>query len=413
MSLIHSSKSQPRIFPRKGTATDSELDRVQSIDPTRTLNKERVEEIGRDGVVGYIKKSPTITYRMVQFETGNIETWNKLICDDALGHDVSSEDAITLDDFKNSYFDICAYLTDDDGTFKGTVHYPSLRVSGFSLAIANPQAIIERNFDFVGESAYIWQGNNKYFVSELLTPTPGSDVVITLVNTAVVDPDVASKYMIRVTRVASDGTVTELSKNDADYTENATTVTVATVSEGDKIRLHYTSGTAPTTIFTANNSDIPALLGDCADIYLYIPATLHPDSTDILKKLQSINIDVKFDREDLFEIGNSEVVQRGVKNKTVTVTLGKNIEDFSMDAVLRGESSTYGKIGISKFSDDITVIVKIYSDNTKDTLKYGMIMTNLCPTSVKGGAGVNAYLTEEATLEGEDLSITENEDLLD
>ncbi len=39
-----------------------------------------------------------------------------------------------------------AYLTDDAGTVLGSLWYPKLRVAGFSLNIADPDAKIERNF---------------------------------------------------------------------------------------------------------------------------------------------------------------------------------------------------------------------------------------------------------------------------
>ena len=119
--MINSSYYQPRIFPIKGDVAPAEIDRAQTIEPTATLNREKIEEIGRDGIVGYIKKSPTIAYRLTQYEYGNIELWQKLANTTTKG--ASGQSAITLNDFKTPYFDICAYLTDDDGTFTGTIWY--------------------------------------------------------------------------------------------------------------------------------------------------------------------------------------------------------------------------------------------------------------------------------------------------
>jgi len=414
MSLIHSSYYKPRIFPINGDVSPAELDRVQSIDPTETLNREKVEEVGRDGVVGYLKTSPSITYSMSQYEYSNIELWQKLVNTKTKGGSGSGVDPINLNDFKTSYFDICAYLTDDDGTFIGTFQYPELRVNGFSINISEPQAIIERSFDFVGENAIYWENDNKYYIYQKEDITGNdTDYEISLDNTATEDPDVSGKYMIRVVRVSASGTSTVLSKSDGDYTETSSKVTVATVSNGDVIKLYYTSSSAPSTIFVENDTDPAGLLGDSAEIYLYIPASGKPSSSDYIYRLQSVAIDVSFEREDQREIGNKDVVSRGINDKTVTITLGRILDSLTIEEVMRGVSSSYGKIDVSKLTDEASLILKIYSDNTKDTFKYGFRASNLSPTELRGGANVNEYVTKEATLEGEELKISANESELE
>ena len=301
--MINSSYYRPRIFPIKRGGDDAEIDRSQTLDPTITLNRGKVEEVGRVGVVGYLKKSPTIEYRLTQYEYGNIEFWQKLVNNEDIGGS-SDSTGITLDDFKSAYFDICAYLTDDDGAFKGTVYYPSLRTSGFSITIGDPQAIIERSFDFVGESAKILQGDNEYLIYQKHTAGSGDDTEITLDVTAIENPDVSGTYMLRVTHYdVSAGTTVELDVGASGYTENATTVTItATIETGDMIKLWYTASTIPTAtdMFVNNDSDEVALIGDSVDIYLYIPATAtDPDSDDLIYRLQSVTLDVTLDREDL------------------------------------------------------------------------------------------------------------------
>ena len=405
--MINSSYLRPRIFPIKGTGDDAEIDRAQAIDPTISLNREKVEEIGRDGVVGYLKKSPTIGYRLTQYEYGNIEFWQKIVCNESIGG-VSDGTGITLSSFTSPYFDICAYLTEDDGTFKGTLYYPSLRTAGFSLSIGDPQAIAERSFDFVGESAKILQGTNQYLIYQKHTAGSGGDNEITLDKTAAVNPDVALQYMLRVVRITAGGVVTELSKSDGDYTEDATTVTIASITTGDTIKLWYTSASAPDTIFTNNDTDVAGIIGDSVDIYLYIPASAHPASTDYIYRLQSVNIDVSFDREDLFEIGNKNVVQRGIKNSTVTIALGRILENFTVEEVLRGVGADYGIIDVTKLTDTAALIVKVYEDNDKDTFKYGFKATGLSAMDLGGAAGVNDYVKKDVTMEGEDLTISAN-----
>jgi len=412
--MINSSYYRARIYPIKGTDDDGQLDRAQGIDPTIALNREKVEEVGRVGVVGYLKKSPTIGYRLTQYEYGNVEFWQKLVNNGAIGGSSDSV-AITLEDFKSSYFDICAYLTDDDGAFKGTIYYPSLRTSGFSISIGDPQAIIERSFDFVGESAKILQGENEYLIYQKHTCESGDDNVITLDTTATVNPDVASAYMLRVTLYDTElGTTTELVKGASGYTETDSAVTItATVTTGDVIKLWYTATDIPTAtdMFVDNDTDEPALIGDSVDIYLYIPATAtDPEATDLIYRLQSVTLDVTFDREDLREIGNKNVVQRGVRNSTVSVTLGRILESFTVEEVLRGQSANYGIIDVEKLTDEASLIIKVYKDNTKTEAKfaYGLYATGLSAMELRGGAGVNEYVKKDTTLEGEDLTISAN-----
>ena len=409
--MIHSSYYKPNIFPIQGLGTQNEIDRAQSIDPSVSLNRDKIEEIGRDGVVGYLKATPSVTYSLTQYEYGSITFWQEVANVPSKGG--VGEDAIVLNDFKTPYFDICAYLTDDDGTFRGTLVYPALRPSGFSFTIGDPAGIIERSFDFIGESAIIYQGDNKYYIAGSHTAGSGDDNEIDLSAKAPVeDPDNAGEYMVRVVRVKA-GVTTELVR-DTDYSYSSITeiLTITSITTADVIKYWYSSGTAPDSQFTPNDSDASAIRGDSASIYLYVPASGKPSSSDYIYRLQSVTIEASFDREDLREIGNKEVVQRGVTDKTVTVTLGRILEQFTVEEVLRGVATGYGKIDVSLFSDEITLIVKVYTDNTKDTLGYGFIATGLSPTDIGNAAGVNEYVSSEGTLEGEDLSLTEDSTLL-
>lgn len=403
--MIHASFYKPRIFPVLGDVAPAEIDRAQSIDPTVSMNREKVEEIGREGVVGYIKGSPDIGYRLTQYEYGNIEFWQKLICSAVKGN--NGEDEITLNDFKTNYFDICAYLTDDNGTFRGTVLYPALRTSGFSLTIGDPQAIVERGFDFVGESAIIWQGDNKYWIYKEHDCGSASDNEIDLsAKSPAEDPDNTGTYIYRVVRIRS-GVSTVLTTSDYSYDDGTEVLTINSVQTSDVIKAYYTSAIAPDVQFSENDTDPAGIRADSVSIYLYIPGSGKPSSSDYLYRLQSVTLETSFDREDHREIGNKDVVKRGINDKTVTVTLGRILEQFTVEEVLRGATSGYGKIDVEQFSDEIALIVKIYSDNTKNTFKYGMKATGLTPTEIRGAtASVNSYVEQEATLEGESLIIS-------
>ena len=406
--MINSSYYCPNIFPIKGTGDEASIARVQSIDPSVSLNRTKVEEVGNPAVVGYVKKSPTIGYRMTQFEYGDIGFWQKIVCNESVGGS-SDVTGIALKDFKSSYFDLAAYLTDDNEIFKGTVYYPSLRTAGFSLSIGDPQAIIERSYDFVGDAAKILQGNNKYLIYQRHTAGSGDDNEITLDNTAVVNPDVALQYQLRVVRITAAGVVTELSKSAGDYTEDATTVTITSITTADNIKLWYTSSTAPTALFTPNTSDKAAIIGDSIDVFLYVPASGKPTSDDYMYRLQSVTLDVSFDRDDQRELGNKNVVQRGVKSSTVSVSIGSILESFAIEEVLRGVAPDFGIIDVERLTDNATLIIKIYNDSDKTDFKCGFVASGLSPMDLGGGVTTNEHVKKDTTLECESLIISAND----
>jgi len=218
---------------------------------------------------------------------------------------------------------------------------------------------------------------------------------------------------MRVVRVTSLGVSTELTvTTDYTYVNGTNTLTIVSVDTGDIIKIWYTSATAPATLFTENDADASALSADSCSVYLYIPGSGKPSASDYIYRLQSATIDVTFEREDVKEIGNKRVVQRGINNQTVTVTLGRILEQFTIEEVLRGEVSGYGKIDVEQLTDNASLIVKVFDDNTKSTFKYGFKADGLSPTELRGGAGINAYVNAENSIEGESLTIsTDNAEL--
>lgn len=408
--MIHSSKFQPRIYPINEAGTSSEIDRAQSIDQAAALNRQKIQEIGNDAVVGYVKKTPSCTYRLSQFEYGSMEFWRQ-ICNKS-----AAVNTLTLNDFKTPTFDIAAFCTDDDTTFKATLWYPKLRTSGFSITIGDPDAVIERSFDFVGEECITWQGANQYVIYVEHTAESGSDNVIDLsARVPAIDPDVAvgktdaEKYIYRAVRIRTGVDAKEFDlATEATYSTStkALTITDSLIDNGDIVKVWYTSATAPATIFTANTTDSAALLANACSIYLYIPGTGSPAAADYVYRLQSVTIDVSFERQDNKEIGNKQVIQRGINQKTVSVKLGRILEENTLEEVLRGEGTGYGKLDVSKFTDSAVLIVKFFEDDTKTTLKYGMVATGLTPNNVANAAGINAYVTADNTIEGEALTIS-------
>lgn len=407
--MIHSSYWAPRIFPYNGTGAPIQIDRLQDLSATVSLNREKIREVGRDGIVDWRSRIPSTRLSLKQYEYGHIKTFRKL------ANVSDSVNSITLNDFKTSMVDICGYKTDDSGTFVGTVWYPKMRVASFGITIGDPQAYVERSFELVGEDENILEGSNKYFNYATFTASGGSPESFTVnAPSPASDPDNSGQYLFRVLKV-SGTTTTELTYTTSTPTSAAanykftapSTLQVGTTA-GDVIKVYYSAATYITgsTPFTNNDSDAASLFAEDCSIYLYVSAD------NYVYKLQSVSLDVSFDRADYYEIGSTDIIQRGVKDKTVRVTLGRILEAYTVEEVMRGVSSTYGRINTRKYTDNITLRIKCYGNSTKNTFNIGFKATALSPVGLDAGVPLNDYITRNATLEGMDLTISETESVI-
>ena len=200
--MLHTSYYRPAVIPNNGTSTRNEIDRLQDMSATVTLNRNKIKEIGRDGIVGWKSNIPTVTLSLRQLEYGSINFWLELT---NLEPGTTSLD---LNDFKTSLVDIAGYKTDDDGTFIGTVQYPKFRTSGFGINIGDPDAIAERSISLVGEDEYFWQNNNKYLIvlQDASCTTTSHSIIIGSGSWAtypdpVIDPDVSATYIQKIVRI--------------------------------------------------------------------------------------------------------------------------------------------------------------------------------------------------------------------
>lgn len=389
--MIHSSYYRPRIYPFGADIDSSEIDRLQDLSATTTLNRTKIEEIGRDGIVSWRTVAPTVNLNMRQLEYGSLEFWRKLA---SKGDSVSQ---INFTDFKTSRFDIAGYKTDDSGTFLGTIWYPGQRVSSFTVNVASPDALIERSFTTVGEDEIVLENNNKYLVSNKQTISAGNNSTLTINNpTPVLDPDISGQFLHRVVRIRS-GTATVLTPGQEwSYNGSGTLLINGASSAGDVIRYWYSAGSYLTGLnpFTNNDTDAAGIAADACSLYL--------QSSNYLYRLQSASLEVTMDRFDIEEIGNKDKVAFGTRNISARVTLGRIIEAYTIEEVLRGKAGlSYGKLDIRKMSTGFNFIMKVYNDNTKTSFKLGYKVTDLAPVGTSAGTPTSDYIQRGATLEGE------------
>ena len=406
MSLFHASNWKPRVYPYMGAEGSDQIDRVQDFTGSVSLNRDKIKEVGRDGVVGYKDASPTVTGSLRQLEYGQMDFFNML------GNQASTNRTLTHNSFKDSAVDIVGLKSDDADVFNGSVVYPKMRVSGFSVAIGDPDALIERNFSLAGEDEYIYQGNNKYYIMytrEVATGEAGTIVIDfdsgTYANypVPVADPDQPTKYYQRLTRERA-GVVTELVEGTSfTYTPGTQITSIPLCEVGDIIKGVYTAATYITgeEIFVNNDTDLAGISADSCSMFMNIGTQAYA--------LQSASFDVAFERTDQKEIGNKEVVVRGIKTQTITVQLGRLLNGNSIEETLRGCIAGYGKIDAREFADDIRFTLKIYSDSTKSTFLMGYEFKNMTPSVLDEGAPVDDYATRNVTITGEELIITDDE----
>lgn len=398
--MIHAKLCQPRIFPHNSARAPEQIDRALDIGGDLTINQTKLYEIGRDGKLGVRKESPSLSYSMTQFEYGSMSFWYALanMEDPASG---GLDDSIDLDDIKSTTFDITAYMTDDDATFRGTMWFPKLRVNGFSLNIGDPDATVERSFDFVGEDFKILDG--KYFAYETDTVLAPGDGTVTLDPVAV--EYASGDYIFRVLRIRA-GVSTELLEDVGaganTWSYSAPTVTVKTCETSDILKVYYESSTAYDTLWADNDVDSDALFAEACEIYMKVGTGTR------IYRLQSVGIDVAFERQDWKEIGNKEVVQRGVKSKTVTVALNRFNEGFSLEDILATDT-TYPYIDPREFSESIQLMVKIFTDSTHETFAMGYLITGLSPTALGTSQAIEDYNQLTNSLESDNLKISSDE----
>jgi hypothetical protein len=402
-TLIRGNATDPRIFPWASARDPEQISRITEMSGDVTLNQEKLYELGRTLKLGVHKLTPDCPVTLTQNEYGSMAFWRSLanMADPGSGED---ED-VTLEDLKNTIFDISAYMTDEAGTFKGTAYFPKQRLSGFSINIADPDAMVVRNFDLAGEQCRLIKDSYLAFKSQT-----ASGAIETVTLSPVPIEYASGKYIYRVIRDRA-GDVSELVEDSsAPYADNTwhksgNDIIVQTCVAGDIIKIFYPAATAYTTLWTDNDVDSEALYADQCTIYLKVGA----GDAEQVYKLQSVTIDAVLDRADYKQIGSKEVMQTGVNSKTVTVTIGRILDGFTLEDIL-ADVGVYKDINVEDFPDTITLLVKIYTTNEKTVFKCGYKVSSLSPTALTPlTAAPEEMNSADNTLESDNFLVSTNE----
>ena len=265
--MIHSSQYKPKVIPVLADLNPVEIDRLQELTVASTLNRTKIEEVGRDGLVDWRKAIPGVSISLRQMEYGNMEFFRKL------ANKGDSVHTISYTDYKTSQVDIGAYETDDDGTFLGTSYYPNLKVSAFGLTVGDPEALIERSFTLVGEDDITLRKGNLYLIHKRLVASGGADETFTISSpTPASDPDKSGEYLFKVVRIRA-GVGTELTHGTQWSYDGAGTLTInGTSVAGDVIKAWYSAASDPSSdsTFVLNDLDLAGIPADSCSIFLEI-----------------------------------------------------------------------------------------------------------------------------------------------
>lgn len=391
------SDSDPRIMPHTACAC-GQIDRVQDMTIDTSYNRTKQNELGRSGVLGYKVDTPSVSLSMRQFEYGVLDFFR------ILANQATGTTKIELTDFESAVNDIGVYCTDSSGSYLGTLWMPNMRTSSINMSIGDPNAIVERNITLVGEDSIFLQNNNKYLIFLRDTAASGAGHTITIgagdyanYPDPVIDPDNSGSYILKIVRTRSGVLTTLTLGTDYTYSDALTKITIPASESGDTYHVWYSATTyiSGSTAFTDNDSDASHLEANSVSIYL-------TNTSNYIYRLQSCTIDIAFDRYDIQEIGDTEVVLRGVRDTNVTATLGRTLENYAIEEYLRGVSGqSYGKIDGRNYLSNISLIVKIYTDSTKTDFIIGYKFTDMTPSGDNSSMSVKEYTQRTISLIGE------------
>ena len=393
---------KPMVYPWNSAREPEQVNRLQNISGDLTLNREKLFEIGREDILGFRKQTPSLSFSGMQFEYGSMEFWYDLA--NKLDPETGDNHYVTLDDLSDKKCELATFLTDESDVFAGTLYLPNVRINGFSINIGDPDSILERNFDLVSEKYRIIDEN--YLAYNDAEVGSEGDEEITLDPVAI--EYATGKYIYRVLRVRA-GVVSNLEEGAGDnqwsYVSGTAKLTVKDCETGDIIKVYYAAATASTIpAWTDKDTDPEVLLADYCEIRMKVGT----GAAARIYRLQSVGMDVAFDRADYKEIGNNEIVQTGVKTKTVTISLNRFLENFTLEEILAGET---GKPDIDpeEFATDIQVQILVYGNKEHSgDIKIGYLSTGMTPSSTGFSDSVEEYMNKTTALEGEALKISDD-----
>lgn len=402
-SIRHARSVSPWFIPNKGGSA-SNLHGITNISGGASVDSEDVFVVGKSNKCATDKSIPDATVSITQLERGEINSYLTLanLDDEPVG-------GITLLDFSDALVDIVLYGKDEfDGVIEKTVWFPKMAISSLGLDIADPEARLERSFEFIGDNEFNLQYDNKILVHVKNTAPSGTsgayNIDLTSSGIPATDPNNSGAYMLRVDRTRSGETETLVLGTDYTYTVSGEVLNIVSALTGDVYNIYYSSNafTDPTSVDSATDCFIKA-----DSVTVLISDGNEEISLDLLT---SLSISASVERIDEGVIGNNEKILKEISSTPVTVSLSGRVKASEiLEAFMGHLDDEWGITDTTRFLDNVRVTVKIYSDATKSTFLLGYQTSGLSFTDDTQDFTANEFGTVDVNASSTNLLITTTE----
>lgn len=374
-----------------------QLRRVQTANVSTDLSTEDVSELANVEFVEQVRNTPAVSVTIDTNEYAHVDTLAAFANKD-FGELGNNNQVITLDDLKDSTFDITIPVK-EDGTLARTMHVGNCVLDSISLS-----------YDVGGVAAenYAISTDNKTW---FLNSNKGAKVASgTFVNSTTFTSSVIDTGFVPIW--CNVNNCYNVSVDSwADYT---VTVSDVTLEDGDRIRLLYRpsgeGGTFPA--LNTTGTGIGAVRKGQVDVFLYDGGG--GADTKVLR-LQSVNIDVDFGREVLEELGSEFAFERTATTPIpVDVTCNFLDTDLQQFVELAGSGANFSDTDYHDLNDLITnasLVVKVHNTTDKfaksdNTLMRMVMITGLDVTAESHDNSVGSVSSQSFTLRGSNLTVS-------
>ncbi len=446
------------------------LKRIQSASLSGNFDNENIQELANKGYVASVKTDETYDLSLDCFDRGNVD-FLKHIC----RKDTSTPNSgvITESDLEKISVDAVFQTETSDGELDRADYLPNLTLTSMALNYSVDGNASE-NYSFQNTKRYFYLNDKKSvrlargeFVgdSTILVPWEvAGEVEVTAEAVGTGDdseteftlskaPIKANNYTIYIGGVAkTEGTdySIDLSTGIIEFAtapSMAEAITANFITEGAEVVVLRINGkTIPSANYTLTEDEIIlsgiTISEEDRIVILYVPkasqqtfeeivtdlsetAILRRGQIDIFfnresdleakqLRLQSVDINLSFDKNPLNELGEEEAYDHSVNSRTVDITMNLNQSDLEMIAKATGkyaefQAGTLTMIDMSDMVKDLVLKVKVYSSpSTKDssTLLREIEIKRVTISNPSESVSVGAVAEESFSATADNIKIT-------
>jgi hypothetical protein len=408
---------KPDYIQHSGSALffdEFQLRRVTSFSADTSFNSENLLELSNAGVAETIDDLETVSTSVDCHEFGSTDNLAKAT--NQFSTSDNNNHILTDSIIENAQVDQIVQLTSGTNTngLLASIWYGSQWLTGISLNYSVDGTATE-NYSFEGE--YKRAFLNSYRDMRVATAAYSSSTValITGLNleTGYV-PRVLTVNGLVKADVSASGTITFTdSSSDTQVSATSDGSTAVTFASGDRIRVIYAKTAADAfSSYATSPAGLGALRRGMLTIYLYNPTSGNKEE---VLRLQSVGVDISFDREATSELGNKKSYTRSVKRPiTVEVSAEALLSDFELFAKLANKETEFdngslNEINWDSFSNATKLVIAAYnSDVTKNasTLLKEITISNLSISNDSHGVTAGDKNTVSITMTADNFLIS-------